>query len=997
MWLKEAMLEIQNKITPACKEGDRLCGYEVKRVARLIDIDAIFYELEHLTTKSRHIHIQMLDNENTFSVALKTVPEDSTGVAHILEHTVLCGSNKYPIRDPFFSMLKRSLSTFMNAFTSSDWTMYPFCTQNRKDFFNLMSVYLDAVFYPKLDRLNFKQEGHRLEIDGNATVDGEDTLVYKGIVYNEMKGAMSSPSQVMTRSLFEALYPDTTYHFNSGGDPKHIPKLTLDGLKSFHGRYYHPSNAFFYTYGDIDLRETLSFINESVLNHFSRIDPKTEVSSQERWRHPKTLSYTYPFAKDEDPEKKSQVSVAWLTADVKDHFDVIVLTLLEQILLGNAASPMRKALIDSGIGSALSDGTGYIADNRDTMFSFGLKDVSASEADRIEEIVLDVLKQLVKDGIDRALIDSAIHQLEFYRKEITNRPYPYGLKLLLSFSGSWFHGGDPLTILNFSADIEEIQKAVASGSFFEEKIKVYFLNNPHRVRLTLLPDQEMGDKEDRRVRSALSELRAGLGEIEINEIQKDTEALKQLQEKEEDLSSLPTLEIEDIPPSIKIVQETGTYGSDVAAYYEQATSGIFYFTAAIGAGGVEQDLLPYVPFFSHAFTKVGTALHDYTEVVRIIDAYTGGMGMSTHARTPFGSSAACLPIITFNGKCLTRNQDRMFEIIQELIGHMDFSDITRLKNLLLEYRAGIESMVVPNGHRLAMLLAARGFTSASALDEIWHGIHQLRFIKSITDDLTDSRLKQLSERLSAIGRAVLNRSNFKMALIGEAESLGQATPSAARLYEGLDDSKPHGFNEPEIDMEADFPREGWSTATSVSYVARVFQTVRMDHDDAPALSVIAKMLRSMYLHREIREKGGAYGGFSIYSPEDGLFYFASYRDPHICNTLNVYDAAFDFVKSDAIKEQDVKEAVLQVCSEIERPDPPGPEARKAFYRKIIGLTNDARKRFKHNVLTMTLEQVREVAEKYFDAEDPNYSMAVISSEEKIKAASKTYPLTLHKI
>jgi len=983
--------------TPVCKKGDHLCGYEVKRVTRLKDINSVLYELEHLATAARHIHIQNRNDENTFSVALKTVPEDSTGVAHILEHTVLCGSDKYPVRDPFFSMLKRSLSTFMNAFTSSDWTMYPFSTQNRKDFFNLMAVYLDAVFYPKLDLLNFKQEGHRLEIETDSDIRNKDSFVYKGIVYNEMKGAMSSPSQVMTRSLFEALYPGTTYHFNSGGDPKYIPQLTLDGLKAFHGRYYHPSNAFFYTYGDIPLSETLSFINESVLKNFDRIDPKTKVPSQQRWNQSKTATYYYPFAKDEDPEKKCQICVAWLTADVKDHFEVIVLTLLEQILLGNAASPMRKALIDSGLGSALSDGTGYISDNRDTLFTFGLRDVAVSEADRIEEIIFDVLNRLVRDGIDRELIDSAIHQLEFYRKEITNRPYPYGLKLLLSFSGSWFHGGDPIKILNFSSDIEKIRNAASSGSFFEERIEKYFLNNFHRARLTLTPDQEMGEKEDRRVRAELDEMKAGLRAIEIDEIRKDTEALKQLQEKEEDLSSLPTLEIEDIPPSIKSIEATGKYPPGAATYFEQPTSGIFYFNAAIGAGDLEQELLSYVPFFSHSFTKVGTALHDYTEMVRKIDAYTGGIGLSTHARTQFGQPGVCLPIITLGGKCLVRNQDRMFEIIQELLAHTDFSDLTRLKHLLLEYRAGLESMVIPNGHRLAMLLAARTFTSASALDEVWHGIHQLRFIKSITDDLTDSRLQRISERLSAIGGTLLKRSNFKMALIGEGTVLGQATPFAQRLYEGLEDSKINGFHEPEIEMEVDLPREGWSTASSVSYVARVFQTVRMDHEDAPALSVISKMLRSMYLHREIREKGGAYGGFSIYSLEDGLFYFASYRDPHIRSTLKAYDAAFDFIKSGVIKDEDVKEAILQICSEIDKPDPPGPEARKAFYRKIIALDDEARKRYKHQVLSMNLGRVRTVAEKYFDSEDPNYAVAVISSEEKIKAASGSYPLTLHKI
>ncbi|HSM74676.1 MAG TPA: insulinase family protein, partial [Desulfobacterales bacterium] len=360
---------------PGLKPGDRLSGYSVKRVEKLGEIRSLLIELEHERTGARHIHIQNDDRENTFSVAFKTVPADSTGVAHILEHTVLCGSRKYPVRDPFFSMLKRSLSTFMNAFTASDWTMYPFSTQNRKDFYNLMDVYLDATFYPKLEELNFKQEGIRLEPEPAADAGQPPKLVYKGVVYNEMKGAMSSPDQVMARSLLNALYPDTTYRHNSGGDPAVIPQLTHARLVAFHRRHYHPSNAFFYTYGNLPLAEHLAFIEGKVLTHFSRIDPRTEVQSQPRWPEPRTVTYPYPFDKGEDPAKKYQACLAWLTADIQDTFEVLALTLLEQILMGNSASPLRKALIDSGLGTALCDGAGFVSDHRDTMFTTGLKDV----------------------------------------------------------------------------------------------------------------------------------------------------------------------------------------------------------------------------------------------------------------------------------------------------------------------------------------------------------------------------------------------------------------------------------------------------------------------------------------------------------------------------------------------------------------------------------------------------------------------------------------------
>jgi hypothetical protein len=404
------------------KVGDRIAEYRIERIELLKEISSIFYALKHLSTGARHVHISNDDAENTFSVAFKTVPRDSTGVAHILEHTVLCGSKKYAVRDPFFSMLKRSLSTFMNAFTASDWTMYPFSTQNGKDFYNLMGVYLDAVFFPRLEELSFKQEGHRLETEKDPAGHdpADDRLVYKGVVYNEMKGAMSSPDQVMVRSILKALFPSSTYRYNSGGDPAEIPSLSHKQLKAFHRRHYHPSNSFFYTYGNLPLKNHLDFIEEQVLNQFNQIDPGTDVAPQSRWKSPRSVSYPYPFDPNEDATKKYQVCLAWLTADIQDTFEILALTLLEQILLGNSASPLRKALIDSSLGSALCDGTGFDADNRDTLFVAGLKDVERTAADKIEEIIVDLFRDLVKKGIEKNLIDAAIHQIEFHRKEITN-------------------------------------------------------------------------------------------------------------------------------------------------------------------------------------------------------------------------------------------------------------------------------------------------------------------------------------------------------------------------------------------------------------------------------------------------------------------------------------------------------------------------------------------------------------------------------------------------
>jgi Zn-dependent M16 (insulinase) family peptidase len=996
------MKAIVDANNPGLKAGGRINGYRIERIEALKEISSVLYELEHSETGAKHIHISNGDAENTFSVAFKTVPKDSTGVAHILEHTVLCGSKLYPVRDPFFSMLKRSLSTFMNAFTASDWTMYPFSTQNKKDFYNLMGIYLDAAFFPRLEELSFKQEGHRLEIEEDP--EGNETeafqLAYKGVVYNEMKGAMSSPDQVMVRSILKALYPSTTYHFNSGGDPTEIPSLSYEQLKEFHRRHYHPSNAFFYTYGNLPLKDHLAFIEASVLNAFKRINPDTDVASQPRWKQPQSLSYPYPFDKNEDAGKKCQVCMAWLTADIKDTFEVLVLILLEQILLGNSASPLRKALIESGLGSALCDGTGFDADNRDTLFVSGLKDVAQSAAAPIEEIIVGVLTDLAENGIDKELIDAAIHQIEFHRKEITNSPYPYGIKLLLTFSGSWFHGGDPVKTLNLDADLARLQSELARGNFFENRIKKYFLDNPHRILMSLLPDQEMAQSENLRLRAELDRIKKDLSRSDGDRLKQDAEALLRLQETEEDIGCLPTLNRQDIPPSVPIIRETAREDALQATLYNQATSGIFYFAAAAGSGTLPGELLPLAPFFCYAASRMGTTLRDYAEMAQRIDAYTGGIGLSTHARTRFDGPGDCIPFISFNGKCLLRNRDQMFDIIQELLHHSDFSDLTRLKNLLLEYRAGLESMVVHNGHRLAISLASRNLSSTRKLSETWNGVHQLQSIKRLVDELDDDRLKSLSLDLATIGETLFTQKNFQMALIGENSVLSDARDCAQTLFSGFKDGDNDGFKAPGVTMEDGRIREGWSTSSAVSFVALAFETVRMEHEDAAALSIISKILRSMYLHREIREKGGAYGGFALYSPEDGLFCLASYRDPHIVSTLKAFDNAAAFIRSGSFDDEDVNEAILQVCSEIDKPDPPGPAARKAFYRKIISLSDDMRMQFKTRLLSLTRKQVIQAAEKYFDGDQEKKAVAVISGEEKLKAANEALaanPLKLNRI
>lgn len=978
--------EIKNQ----AKQLKEQYGYEIQRVEPLEEISALLYEFLHTPTGARFIHISIADTENMFGVAFKTVPKDSTGVAHILEHTALCSTENYPVRDPFFSMMKRSLNTFMNAFTASDWTLYPFATENQKDYYNLMDVYLDAAFFPRLDRLNFLQEGHRLEFE--ETPEGKKQPEFKGVVYNEMKGAMSSPNQILFRNLQAAIFPENTYRFNSGGEPEDIPSLTHEDLVAFHKRHYHPSNSFFFTYGTFPVYERLVKIHDKVLSRFSPIDPKTEVNNQSRWERPAECTVYYPIAKGEKTEKKSQVCLAWMTVDIRDSFRVMVMKLLENILLGNSASPLRKALIDSGLGSALSDGTGYDADFLDTLFLCGLKDTDISCAKEIETLILDTLANICETGIDKELVDSAIHQMEFHRKEIKNHPLPYGLRLFLLVSGAWFHGGDPLRILSLNNDLGRLHKEMEKGGFFENMIRTHLLDNPHRVRFHLVPDPDLEEKKQKAEKEKLEKIASQLTKQDMEQIEKDTKALEELQNAPEDLSVLPTLALTDIPPDVRSIKphsivQSSFMGDAQLNLYEEPTGEIVYFAFAAGAGTVSKEDMPYLPFFCRALTRTATEKMDYTELARRIDLYTGGLGAGVSVRTTYGDEHTCLPLVSLNGKCLARNQAKTLELIFEIIKEFRFDDLTRLKNLLMEYRAQLESSVVQNGHVLAMSLAARNISRARAMGEILNGVSQLQFIKGITDNMGDQKLNQVAEKLYHMGKGLFTSTNLKVAMVCENAHLTAGSDKLETLMEEMPISHDTGFKPPVLTTEEGTPWDGWHTSTAVSFVARALSAVPLGHPDAPALAVVAKLLRTLYIHKEIREKGGAYGGFSRYNPEDGVFFFGSYRDPHVVRTLNTYESAMGYIQKADLSKEDIKEAVLQVCSEIDKPDPPGPAAVKAFYRTLVGLTDEMRKGFKKALVEMDENMVKNAAAKYMGKDAPR-AVAVITSEQKLAETNK---------
>ncbi len=967
-------------------KGETIHGFLCEQVEPLEDLRATLMRLRHTKTGAEMIHLANEDENNLFSVAFRTTPMDSTGVAHILEHTALCGSEKFPVRDPFFSMLKRSLNTFMNALTANDWTMYPFSTMNEKDFYNLLDIYLDASFFPNIRELSFKQEGWRLEFEDMA--DSDSPLLFKGVVYNEMKGAMSDPNSLMHRRMQMALYPSTTYHYNSGGEPADIPDLTWENLKAFHARYYHPSNAKFFSYGNFPLEKHLSVIDERVLSRFEQIDVNSAVGEEPRYDSPRMQEFGYPVEADtpkEELRKKGFVSLSWLACPATDPFEVFSLNILSSLFLGSPAAPLYKALLDSKLGSQLAPGTGYDDENRETCFAAGLQGADVDDAEKIEVIILDTLGKLAEEGFPEERVEAVIHQIEFGNKEVVGNYYPYGLNLLFRLFGSWVHDADPVAPLLIDKQVERLRRELKSGSFFQDKIRRYFLDNSHRVRVVLKPDPDMGTKEAEKEADRLREIRSKLSKEDVEKILSDSKALEKEQESDEDIECLPTLELTDIPATSPRVEYEKKFLDGLETYwFDQPTNGISYFSALVKVDAVPLELKPYVPLFCSLLTKIGAGGLDYIKMAERIEAHTGGIGVGASVWESLDSLDRYDEIVEFSGKALVRNQGELFNILGDIFNSPDFGDLSRLHTLIGQIKTSMENSVPGAGHSYARGLGARHLTAAAMQRESWFGVGYLHLLRELAS-LKENELDGLADKMESLAGILLNRSTMKLSVVTEARYFDSMEEPMALFLKSLDEKE--DSVRPPLEFNPGTSMEGWSTNVPVSYVASVFRTVPYSHPDSTALLVLSKLLRACYLHREVREKGGAYGGYASYSSSEGLFSFLSYRDPHLERTLKVYDEAVDWVLKGDFSDENLKEAILSTFSEIDKPLSPAGKGDREFTAILRGLTFEVRQKRREAILALDKKSLINVAGKYLKDGESSKAVAVVSNSQRLEEAN----------
>ena len=958
-------------------------GYDITRREPLERLAGAYIELTHQRTGARHIHIECPDDNNAFAVFFSTPPSDSTGVAHILEHVVLAGSQKYPVRDPFFSMTRRSLSTFMNAFTGPDWTMYLFSTRNGKDFKNLLQVYLDATFFPRLTEDSFKQEGIRFEFEDPG--DATSGLKYKGVVFNEMKGALASPGAAVERAIGKTLFKGGPYEFVSGGDPQDIPDLTWERLRAFHARHYHPSNARFYTYGNQALELTLEAIERQALSRFERIDVDAAIPNVKRMTKSTSATEPYPATKDEDNKRKSQALTAWVTTPSADSFKNLALKVLSEVLLSNAGSPLRKALIDSGLGSALADGSGLHDDFKECVFGAGLKGIEPGDAEKVEKVVLDTLERLADDGVDPSQVDAAVHHLEFEKRERSNAGFPYALRLLFATLPAYHYDGDPFAALDFDKDLEHLEQSRREGRFFENLIRAELLDNPHRALLTIVPDTDLDETRRKREMDRLAAIESRLDEGEKARIIADALRLKADQEAKQDLSVLPTLELSDIPMKFEDVQhEDATTGKARIEFYPQPTNGITYLDIRgdfSRLGPEQQDLLP---LFGRALTHSGAAGQDYVEIAARVAATTGGIGAAAQVQS-LATRDDYIQSFVISGRALDRNAEPFVALLTDLVARLQIEP-KRLKEIVAEISTRLESSLAGLGFQFAVLRAHSKLSSEGAVNDRLQGIGMLHTIRRL-NRLDTKQLDDVIARLDDIRKHLFRGENLRIIVTCEevmVERLG-------RLLAGLVDALPHDAP-PDNGVRAtalELAPEARVAPVPVAYNVRIFKTVRYTHPDSAALLVLSNYVRDTFLHRELREKGGAYGGYAQAGVANGTFYFGSYRDPNIVRTYDVFDQAVKWVVDGEIEAEPLKEAILSACGDVDPLESPDIRGRREATNRATGFTREARERFKQRLLEVTAEDLKRVTNTYLLG-TPAFQTTVAGAD-LIEAARKERP------
>lgn len=962
--------------------GNVYNGFKLIKSERIDEINSVARLFSHVKSGARLLKLENDDDNKVFSISFRTPPEDSTGLPHILEHSVLCGSRKFPSKEPFVELVKGSLNTFLNALTFSDKTMYPVASKNQKDFYNLMDVYLDAVFYPNIYKYPeiLMQEGWHYEIDNK-----DSDIIYKGVVYNEMKGAFSAPESILFRKIQESLFPDTAYGRESGGDPEVIPQLTLEQFLSFHKKYYHPANSYIYLYGSGNIDEELKFIDDKYLKDFDKADVDSEIQMQKSFENMRETVIEYPISSGEDEEDKTFFSLSIVTGQSTDPEIYMAMQILEHMLLETPAAPLKKALFEAELGK---DVFGQF-DNSilQPVFSIVVKNSNEDKKEKFTQVVFDTLNKLVSEGIDKKLIEASINLMEFELREAEGHGWPRGLVYGIKCMDSWLYGEDPALHLSYESSLAKV-KAGLTSDYFEKLIKKYLLSNNHCSLIMLKPKKGLAEDRAEKVKKSLADFKANLSPDETEELIAQTKKLRERQaepDSPEALESIPLLELGDIDRNAEKLPLYEENRSDIKLLlHPMFTNKIAYVGIYFDSSTVDQELLQYIGLLSDVLGKISTEQYSYSDLSNEVYINTGGINFYVDALTENRDCEKYYPKFVVKSKVLVDRLPRLFELLKEILEGSKFDDERRLKEIIQETRSQLEMRIFDRGHMVAAKRLYSYFSPAGYYTELLSGIAYYKFIKDLEKNF-NSKSAEIKNNLQKVSELVFNRRGLIMSLTCEQDDYMKSEESISTFIGCLNEGS---RSEQNYNFRVSSQNEGLMTPGNVQYVAKGYNFIKSGYSYTGSLQVLRTIAGYDYLWNHVRVRGGAYGAFCKFD-RSGNAYFVSYRDPALKETLNIYDETVEFLKNFNVDDREMTKYIIGTISKVDIPLTPSMKGHAAAENYIRHITYEDIQKERDEILNTKREDIRAFSNLISDIMKQD-NFCVLGNEDKIKENEKLF-------
>ena len=966
--------------------GHSLHGFKLVHKETVAEINSLSLLFEHEGTGAEVLILENDDDNKVFSITFRTPPGNDRGVAHILEHSVLCGSRKYPVKEPFVELMKSSLQTFLNAMTFPDKTMYPVASRNSQDLFNLMSVYLDAVLHPKITEETFKQEGWHYELENP---DAE--IVYKGVVFNEMKGVFSSPESALDRDLSHSLFPDTTYGCESGGDPEAIPDLTYEEFKGFHEKHYHPSNARIFLFGDGDTEAYLEFLNENYLQDFSRAEVESSISLQKTFKESRRKSALYPIGKEESLDKKTFVIVGFKMGNSSDHEHCLSMNILSHILIGTPASPLRKALIDSGLGNEVIGG-GFDDNRLDTSFAVGLNGAEKEDEKTIIDLIFSTLEDLADNGINEDTVKASVNTTDFILREANFGGFPKGIVYNIQALSSWLYGDDPLMHLKYDSLMQKIKTESRQG-YFEKLIRQNFLDHNHRSVIVFAPQQGLAEEREGRTQDKLRKYKSTLDKKSVDDLVEQTRVLKEMQmepDGPEALATLPCLRLKDIDGKIPVFPlEIKREAAPKILFHDLFTNKIAYTQLAFNAQAVTQDMLQYLPLFGKLILGMGTKKKDYVQMAQQIGIRTGGISSSHYAVVGMDAPDKIMSYIMFRGVALIEKLDDLYGLYSELFGQYSFDNHKRLTDIIKASKSDMEASIVPHGNHYVSSRLDSYHSRMGKYDELTGGITYFKFLERLNERV-EKDPAEVADKFRQLADTLFTRENLMVNITSEAADY----PAFADKTNSLADMLPSKTSAPaQLDFDDVPVNEAFPTTSTVQYVGKGTNLYGLGFKYSGKFNVLKSILRTGYLWDRVRVRGGAYGSSLSLDFFTGDFSLVSYRDPNLTETLDVYDEISDFLENLSLPDEELEKIIIGCMGQL---DPPLTADRKgsvSMAEHLTGITHEFKQQRRDELLATTLDDIKDFAGIFQKVKETG-NICVLGNEEKITKAKDIFDSTV---